>query len=218
MKLLAVGLARSIWLFPIADWNPRGRAMHPLFFWLIEQYKFLKYPSLNEIDWQKGIKFEDGTFKTNAGEELTVTLTVYPDGVIADTRSSTLDSDEFLDKTLNAVTENFQYAPYETVLRKKLYSSELYVNMEQPLSGINHELPQFMARLSSPSNDNVSFRMGINFTSDPTNPGAPLIFRLEPAAGSHFSENRYYSHAPFQTDAHIHLLEEFESTFLSHPY
>ena len=97
MNLLSIGLARSIWLFQIAEWNPRGRAMHPIFFSLMEQYKFLKAPKLDEIDWQKGIKFEDGTFKAKTGEELTVALTVYADGAVADTRSSTQHSDEFLD-------------------------------------------------------------------------------------------------------------------------
>lgn len=219
MRLQAVGLARSIWLFPIADWNPRGRSMIPVFLALVEQYKFLKYPSLNEIDWQKGLKFEDGVFKTNAGEELAATLTIYPDGVTADTRSSTIDSDEFLDKTLNWLAEDFNYAPYLNVLRKKIYSSELYVKMEQPVSGINPELPQFMNRISSSLPDGrTPFRVGINFTTDSTNPGTPLIFRLEPAAGFPFSENRYYSHAPLETNAHISLLGEFEATFLSSPH
>jgi len=218
MNLLAVGLARSIWLFQIADWNSRGRAMHPLFFSLIEQYKFLKVPKLDEIDWQKGIKFEDGTFKTEAGDELTVTLTVYPDGVIADTRSSTQDSDEFLNQALSLLSTSFNYPEYQTVLRKKLYSSELHIRMQQTLSDVHHDMAQFMDRISSSVKSEplpLPFRMGISFSSDPAIGGTNLAFRLEPAAGFPFSENRYYSIAPLQTDAHLRLLEEFEAIFLS---
>jgi hypothetical protein len=216
MNLLAVGLARSIWLFQIAEWNPHGRAMHPVFFSLIEQYKFLKVPKLNEIDWQKGVKFEDGTFKTEAGEELTVTLTAYPDGVIADTRSSTQDSDEFLNQALSLISANFNYPDYQTVLRKKLYSSELYIRMQQTLSDVHPDMMQFMNRLSSSvKNDSQIFRMGISFSSDPAIGGTTLAFRLEPAAGFPFSEDRYYSIAPLQTDAHLRLLEEFEAIFLT---
>jgi hypothetical protein len=113
---------------------------------------------------------------------------------------------------------NFNYAPYETVLRKKVYASELYIKMGQLINGIHPELPQFMSRIASfLSNNPIPFRMGINFSSDPEIGGTPLIFRLEPAAAFPFSENRYYSHAPLQTDVHLRLLEEFEATFLSHP-
>lgn len=216
MNLLAVGLARSIWLFQIADWNTHGRAMHPVFFSLIEQYKFLKVPKLNEIDWQKGIKFEDGTFKNEAGDELTITLTVYPDGVIADTRSSTQDSDDFLNQALSLISGSFNYPEYQTVLRKKIYSSELYIKIRQTLSHIHPDIMQFMDRISSSANsDSQPFRMGISFSSDPAIGGTPLAFRLEPAAGFPFSEDRYYSAAPLQTDAHLRLLEEFEAIFLT---
>lgn len=216
MKLLAVGLARSIWLFQIAEWNPRGRAMHPLFFTLIERYRFIKHPKLSEIDWQKGVKFEDGTYKTSQGVEITVALTVYMDGVIADTRSSTRDSDEFLHEALSFLSEEYNYPDYQTVLRKKLYSSEVFVNIGQSLTSVNQDLQQFANRVSSlVSNEASPFRIGITFFSDPSYPGTQLSFKLEPAAGSPFSENRYYSHAPLKTDEHLLLLEEFESTFLS---
>lgn len=215
MKLLTVIIARSIWLFPIADWNPRGRSMIPVFFSLVERYKFIKYPSINEIDWQKGIKFEDGTFTTNAGENLTVTLTVYPDGVTADTRSSTQDSDEFLNSALNVLGDDFHYVPYETILRKKVYLSELHVRMEQPISGIHRGLERFIHEVSTTlPYENVSFRMGITFATDSTHPGTQLQFRIEPAAGFPFSENRIYSHAPVQTDIHLGLLQKFETGFL----
>ncbi len=217
MNLLSIGLARSIWLFQIAEWNPRGRAMHPIFFSLMEQYKFLKAPKLDEIDWQKGIKFEDGTFEAKTGEELTVALTVYADGAVADTRSSTQHSDEFLDQALNLLSSSFNYPDYQTVLRKKMYSSEVYIRMQQTLSEIHPGIMQFMNHFSSSIQDDSlrgyspSFRMGISFSSDPSIGGTNLGFRLEPAAGFPFSENRYYSLAPLQTHTHLRLLEEFES-------
>ena len=215
MNLLTVSAARSIWLFQIFDWNPRGRSLNPVYFSLIEKYSFQKYPKLHEIDWQKGIKFEDGVFVNRAGEQLAVSLTVYNDGLVADTRSSTTDSDYFLEQTLGFLTSEFNFPDYQTVLRRKTHASELVIRLERPMDSLNPKLRAFADRLSTlTSSDNAPFRIGINLSSDPGIVGTSLSFRLEPALGFPFSENRYYSLAPLPTDVHLNLLQEFEATFI----
>lgn len=215
MNLLAVSCARSIWLFQIYDWNARGRSLNPIYFALSEKYKFVKYPKLQEIDWQKGIKFEDGVFVNRAGEELAVNLTIYNDGLVADTRSSTIDSDYFLEQLLGFLTSDYGFPDYQTVLRKKAYSSELFVRLERRVDSINSRLRSFAERLSTLiSDDGVEFRPSINLVTDPGRTSVNLAFRFEPAIGFPFSENRYYTLAPVPTDIHLTLLKEFESTFL----
>lgn len=216
MNLLTISAARSIWLFQIFDWNPRGRSLNPVYFSLIEKYTFQKYPKLHEIDWQKGIKFEDGVFSNQAGEQLAVNLTVFNDGLVADTRSSTIDSDYFLEQTLGFLTSEFGFPDYQLILRKKAYASEMVIRLERPTDSINPKLRAFADRLSALiPNDNVPFRVGINLVSDPGSVGTALNFRLEPALGFPFSENRYYSLAPVPTDVHLTLLQEFEATFIT---
>lgn len=216
MNLLTIAGARSIWLFQIYDWNPRGRSLIPIYSSLVEKYNFQKYPKLNEIDWQKGVKFEDGVFVNKAGEQLAINLTVYNDGVVADTRSSTIDSDYFLEEMLGYFTTAFGFPDYQLVLRKKAYASEMVVRLERPTDSINPKLRAFADRLSALlPNDNIPFRAAINLASDPERAGTALSFRLEPAAGFPFSENRYYSLAPLPTDVHLSVLQEFEATFLA---
>ena len=209
MNLLAVGCARSIWLFQIYDWNACGRSLNPIYFALMEKYKFSKYPKLQEIDWQKGIKFEDGIFVNRADEELGVNLTIYNDGLIADTRSSTIDSDYFLEQLLGFLTSDYGFPDYQTVLRKKAYASELFVTLERPVDSINPKLGAFAKRLSSLlPEEGIEFRPSINLVTDPGRASATLAFRLEPAIGFPFSENCYYTLAPVPTDVHLNLLNE----------
>src|SRR5438874_7481889 len=72
MQLLNVITARSVWLFDIAELNPRGKALFPdLFEWLKEAYDFQKVPSsLTDVDDTKAFVFSNGQYQ--AKEEIFV--------------------------------------------------------------------------------------------------------------------------------------------------
>ena len=86
MKLLSIALARSVWLANVNDLNPRGRNLYPLIHsFLLDTYKFKKYPKLNdEVDESKGIVFDNGEFKNEAEEHLSIKMTIFNYGIIAD--------------------------------------------------------------------------------------------------------------------------------------
>lgn len=222
MQLLAVKQARSIWLIYLADLNPRGHNLFSLIPLIIEKYKFLLFPNpnkLEEFDLQKGIKFGNGSFQKDPQYNIEVDLTIYNDGFIADTRSSTKDSDTFLDEFLTWISSEFNLVPYQEVLRKKSYVSELWVHTDKSLKTLNPRLENFAKKINSliegHNHHLINYEpTGIIFNTDPVlYPPGP--FRFERMIEVPFAENRYYSAAPLQTEVHLELLEELESILSS---
>ncbi len=218
MQLLAVKQARSLWFSYLAEINPRGRNLFSLIPFIISKYKFLLFPNpnnLEDFDLQKGIKFDNGSFQKDSENNIDVALTVYNDGFIADTRSSTKDSDVFLDEFLTWMSSEFNLVQYQEVIRRKAYVSELWVHTDKSLNTLNPRLEKFAKKITSliegHSHHPINYEStGIIFNTDPVlYPPGP--FRFERMIDIPFAENRYYSGAPLQTEVHLELLEELES-------
>lgn len=217
MKLLSVQKARSIWLLYLMDLNPRGLYDYALIAPMIEKYKFLKVPTkFEEYDLTKGCVFANGLFKRESQDDIGIDITLYNDGFVVDSRSSTEDSDAFLDDFLTWLSKDFALIPYKEILRRKLYISELWMQANKPLNALNAKLEGFAKRLSSlmfteKDHPIVFETSGIRFWTDPSlraNP--PGQFTFERSLNTPFNENRYYSAAPLQTGDHLELLEELE--------
>lgn len=215
MNLLSINLARSIWLGPTIDFNPRGiRIDHSLFPYLIETYKFKKYPLPTETpDMTKGILFEDGAFTIEQENyPVGITFTIFNDGLVADTRSSTIHSDAFLENVLIQASEIFKISNFQTILREKVYISQVFVSTDKSIELLNPKLNQISKYLSKKlGKDNIFQLGGLHFWHDQKdkNPKAPFTF--ERTVNVPFSENRYYSAAPLQTEDHLELLDKLES-------
>ena len=142
MKLVSVQLARSTWLADINEFNPRGLNMFAdLVPHLTDTYKFKKVPQETD-DFSKGMKFERGEYVTDGGEPLMVELTLYNDGVVADTNSSTKASDEFLEdlaKSLPSLGLSFD----AEMIRRKLYISQVFVKAEVNMDAAFAKLKAF---------------------------------------------------------------------------
>jgi hypothetical protein len=219
MQLLKVITARSIWLLPIADMNPRGKAIDTaLIEWLKRTYHFQKYPSSAfDLDSEtKTLVFLGGKFKSGHEEDgkeryIIVGLTVYNDGLVANTESSTNDSDKFLDEALHSAAKEFGLV--HPVTRKKLYFSEMDVQLDRPISLVNPKLEQLASRISELRKElPVTFEFsGVTFLPEPSAQATTSGFSIERKVNTEWSENRYYTRAPLQTDAHLQILEEFET-------
>lgn len=223
MKLLAVKQARSIWLVNIVDLNPRGLSLLALIPPVIERYKFQLYPTKAEEMFGaniKEIKFIGGSFQTDLHHIIGVDLTMFNDGLVVDTRSSTKDSDTFLNDLLIWVSTEFGLVPYQEVLKSKVYVSELWVQTDKSLNSLNPNLDKFAKRITSliegHSHHPIAYETsGIMFWTDPSVINPPNPFRFERIIDRPFSENRYYSAAPLQTEIHLEMLEELESILSS---
>lgn len=219
MELISVLTARVIWFVDFRDLNPRGRALrHTLFPALADRYHFEKYP-FDTKDNQPtpenpGFRFTDGEFLNSDGVQVNVNLTIHEDGLVADTRSSTRDSEAFLADVTQWFVKDFELIFHPNMVLRKGYVSELNVSPSRPLNGLHPGLGQLAARLSAlVSTPEYPFRYepaGITLSGDPTLELKPAEFRFERRYDAPFSTNRYYTKAAVHTDVHLELLDELE--------
>ncbi len=214
MEILSVNLARAIWLGPVLDFNPKGLNLYPILFPpLVATYGFTKFPSVTEpVDLTKGVTFEGGQFEVGEERPIVIRFTIYNDGFIADSASSTTYSDAFLVDVFNLFSQLYNIPDYRTVITRRVYLSHIYCRPAKPLSFVNPKLMPISSYLSEHvEQHSFSFDIGgIEFWSDQVVklPSAP--FKLERALGVPFSENRYFSVAPLPTEKHIKLLHMLE--------
>jgi hypothetical protein len=216
MKLLTIGLARTQWWGHMADFNPKGIAFYPLIMtFLIKTYKFKIFPDPTKIPAPGvGLKFERGEFAVKEDFLTDVALSVYNDGLTADTYSSTDHSDAFLLDVWTHFTEIFKSPDYNEVIRKKTHLSQLYVSTDKSLQTVNPKLRDFAQLLSvtiSNEQPEAFYELGgVSFWADSVAGISATPFAFERAMNVPFSENRYYSAAPLQTGQHLELLDRLE--------
>src|SRR5580700_6281661 len=152
MKLISVGSARSIWLFDINDLNPRGKDVNAeLLDWLKEAYFFDKAPtSPNDLDPEKrSLKFERGRFQIKEEIYISVDLEVYSDGFVANSRSSTRDTDAFVEDVLSLAAKEFSLTYDPAMIRTKMHVSELTVRVDSVLFNLHPKLVDFANTIST---------------------------------------------------------------------
>jgi hypothetical protein len=220
MELLSVARARSIWLIHLQDINPRGKNVNAhIIEWLRDKYHFLKFPSsiYDRDTTNQSLMFNNGSFLGNDGSSVEIDLSFYNDGLIADTRASTKDSDIFLGDLLNSFVRDFDLVYKPEMIRKRLYVSELNLRLKQPLSNINSKMQAVVHKIISMIGDEdvktLNFA-SLGFWWDPASASAQSHFQFERTLNVPFSEQRYYSRAPLQTEDHLQLLDEFEELLL----
>ena len=220
MKLLSVKSARSIWLLNLGDLNPRGRAIdRDVLSELVKRYSFARGPDIKQIvEARKNnqpVVLEGGVFQAADRSVIDVSLSVYRDGLMADTRCSTSECDRFLDEILSWLHTDLGLLDYRTVKTKKLYVSELSVSTENSLNIINPALNRFAeilgTKVISPI-QNIKYELGaIGFWIDPAQNPKHVHFRLEREEDVPFGDNRYYSIAPLETEQHFDVLALLEN-------
>lgn len=218
MKLLSIIRARSIWLFTVNDLNPNGKYIEAeVTTGMAARYGFSKIPTPKDIqaarENNEPIKFLGGHFGKK-GKEAVIDFSVYKDGLIADARSSTTDTDAFLEDLLTWLTKEFGLLSHKEIVQRKVYASEMHVSTSRSLSLINPKLNELHALISSKADGFVDVRMelgAIGFWADQVLPTKPAPFRFERAEGIAFAENRYYSIAPCKTEAHLDVLNGLEA-------
>jgi hypothetical protein len=182
----------------------------------VNSYKFKKFPLPNEkLDETKGVKFEQGEFKKKDDETIIILeFTIFGNGFVIDSRSSTKDSDEFMKEILTRAHEEFNLTPYEEVIKKKNYLSQMSVSMDKSIGSLNPKLKEIAKYLSDNIvgyEDAVFEPGGISFWSDQKPTLNPAPFSLERQVTAPFSDKRYVSTAPLETEKHWELLNKFES-------
>jgi hypothetical protein len=182
----------------------------------VNSYKFKKFPLPHEkLDEVKGIKFEQGEFKRGDETIIILDFTIYNDGFIIDSRSSTDDSDEFMKEILTRAHDEFNLTHYDEVIKRKNYLSQMFVSMDKSIELLNPKVKEISKYVSDNiiGFENVSFRLaGMSVFADqkPAPNINPAPFTIERQLGSPFPLNRYFSSAPLRTQNHWELLNMFE--------
>ncbi len=215
MQLLAVRTARFIAAITTEELNPRGLVIYPsLIEGLIAKYDFDTYPDDDaELDETKGIVFENG----NWNGILIDRVTIFGDGIVIDTRSSTKDSEAIFDEAMQWASESVGITYSPNMVSRKIYVSELVLRLEVGFNSLNPALQSFCEKLSSTVNSYAGLTAnyglnGVTFNYDTSHLNTSIApFRIDRLENTAYSENKYYAVAPLQTDEHLELLEEFEN-------
>ncbi|MBS1839406.1 MAG: hypothetical protein JSS69_06540 [Acidobacteria bacterium] len=212
MNILYVGLARTIWLFDFGLLNPKGMNLRGVLEEIGKRYQFAQTPK-NELDFdeQRSLSFKSGAFTGQRKVQLLVNLSVYSDGIVADTTSDTDETTEFLNDLAKWLSDTYGLVvPKE---RRENYLSQIDFQIAAPLAVLNPRLGQFVKRVEGHINTKSQLDMAsIQFwTEDFGKPGVPAPVKIERKIPAPFSSNHYFSQAPITTKNHIALLNEFEA-------
>ena len=211
MKLMAIMGSRSIWLQDMKLFNPTGKKLFPeIVLELQKRYGFAKVPtSYDEWLHKDGARFVEGGFKTSDAV-VSIDLTVYADGLTVDCRAGTEYCDEFLAEVLKWASARFQLPDPQSIRCQIMYSSELDIQLEADFERVASRFRPVIGQLRSPVGAHPYICQTLSFG---LNPALPMrsTFEIQRRTNIDASENRFYSHANLQTQAHISVLKELES-------
>jgi hypothetical protein len=214
MNLISVTLAKSIWLFDTTELNPNGLDLLPVAEALNDRYKFQKYPTPEEVQLAapNGLQFSGGTFRIDDGQWILVALAVYSDGLVAETRCNTNQTDAFVSDVLMFASRQFRLRFEPSMVREKTYLSQVIVSSDKVLRTVDPKLAAFSAYLSTMLKFSAQIQTtGVHFGPDPSAVGGKsFALRLERKANTPFDKNLYFSEAPLSTDQHLEALKAFE--------
>ena len=203
-------------MFPTDYLNPNGSSVIPAIQGVIDRYSFLVHPSLTEVfeSENKSLELKAGTFITQDKMPLHVSLSVHSDGIVADTQSSTEDSDLFLEDVLTFLSDSFDLVPCSELPINRVYLSEIYFTLNKTPDFFSSLTDSFIEKSSSYINtDKVGkFQfMGFHLATDPGKSKNPSFIRVERVVDVPFNENRFFSSGQIKTNEHIELLEGLET-------
>ena len=197
MELINVALARSIWLFDLNDLNPQGKSIFPdAFAWLREKYAFDTFPkTIGDKDPEKnGFLFKNGKFQIDE-DSIHVNFSIYTDGLVAETRSSTERGDLLLEEILRSTASRYGLMLRPDMVRKKQYVSELTIRLEHSPGDLNEKISRFselLSRLFTRHSLPAFEFTGMVFAPDTSASSyKPPGFMVERKQGAPFADNRY---------------------------
>lgn len=210
MEITAIALARVVSFIETLDLNPQGKAYFPnMVPALVERYGFLKFPQkLEDFDEEKGVTFEGGRF-----ESITVQrIQVFSHVLVAETASSTSDSERILEDALTWASGTFGLHYRSGMIKRKAYVSQVIFHSDHLLDKLHPSLLKISAMLNSrvPKyfGRELDYRpAGLTISYDPGSiKSGTSVFSIEPRAEIPYSEHKYFSTAPLPTEEHIELL------------
>jgi hypothetical protein len=209
MKLLVIESSRIIYLMQAL--RPIGQVYIPdAIIKLKERYSFVKVPNPDQIP---PLYFSIGKFRDVQIAE----FSIYNDGFIVSSSSDTDVLDGFIDDLLAWAAKELSIEPLTGTTPEKFYESSIIVKAEGDLTASTSsrlDISSVVAPAMKAANISVPLKLsGVIFDFDTKNfLGKRKPFRLiiDRRIGVAFSENIFYSQAPFRTKDHLEVLASFE--------
>jgi hypothetical protein len=144
-----------------------------------------------------------------------VGLSIYSDGFVADTVSSTDDTTAFLVELTGWMTKEFGLTLPSKI--RKSYLSNIDLECDSPLINLNPRMTEILAfiesRYKASHEESLRFDFaGITvWTENVSQSGAPAPLKFERKIQAPLSANHYFSQAPLQTSDHTEVLNKLEA-------
>jgi hypothetical protein len=219
MKIVSISLGRAVWIFDLARVNSKGRSLLDTIHALGARYRFAKFPQhLMDLNKEQALEFNSGTFIKD-GIDFRVGLTIYNNGIAADSFSYTENSEAFLEDVA-AWLSSERGIDIKSELKRNGYVSHLQVQAKSSLPLWNPKLdfvPSAVSALATSMDGKPRQYAMDGILLAPTDAGvpmAPLQFQLDRKWGTDSNENIYYSQAAMGTQDHLALLNKIEAVLL----
>ncbi|MCX6618988.1 MAG: hypothetical protein NTZ98_23185 [Acidobacteria bacterium] len=216
MQLSAVLLARVVAFIETFDLTPRGGVYYPdLVEALVRRYGFQKFPQrIEEFDETKGVEFLTG----RDGDKVIERFVIWNTLLLLETRSSTDDSKDILERALSWGEKEFRLAYRPGMVKRWAYVSNITFETDFPLlASVSGPLRKLSLGTTNALAEAIGERLDyeptvITLTHDQLARKYGLAgFTIQRRVDAPFSDNKYFSEAPLPTQTHIHLLEAFEA-------
>ena len=216
MQLSAVLLARVVAFIETFDLTPRGGVYYPdLVEALVRRYGFQKFPQrIEEFDETKGVEFLTG----RDGDKVIERFVIWNTLLLLETRSSTDDSKDILERALSWGEKEFRLAYRPGMVKRWAYVSNITFETDFPLlASVSGPLRKLSLGTTNALAEAIGERLDyeptvITLTHDQLARKYGLAgLTIQRRVDAPFSDNKYFSEAPLPTQTHIHLLEAFEA-------
>jgi hypothetical protein len=207
-----VGIDSSKVVFFTQVHRPAGQLYAPdAFAKLIERYSFVKYPSPDQV---LPYTFGIGKFQNTQITE----LSIYNDGITASSASDTDLLDTFIDDLLAWAARELQLIEAPANKPEKYYESSIVVKSTTNLASVA-ELRSGLSNILQPALEAAKIDAALQLSGLIFDFDLPRVqslkrkpFRLtiDRRLGVPFSENVFYSQAPFRTKDHVEVLASLE--------
>lgn len=215
MELLSIVTARSVFLFEVDSLDPFGkRSAAEAVMELRNRYGFASVPeSLSNVDNNQGAAFSSGRL----GDIVIDKLTLFSNGVVVDTRSSTENAEAIANDLLDISRE---VLGSKAVVGRKHFVSQVTFKSKMQLSRMNPILAEIGEQIrqslgSSMHQEYAVDTFGVTIQVDETQARIlPAKFVIARRADAAYFEDTYFSSAPLRTGLHLELVGKFEASIL----
>jgi hypothetical protein len=219
MQLASVPLARVLGYIEITELNSRGTVFFPEFLnKVIERFDFQKYPGDDQdLNLEQGVELLEGRWNAiNVNK-----LAIFSGALIVETRTSTADSERILEEMLVWGANELGLSYKSGMIKRKQYLSDLVFYSDVKLLAVHPAFANLQKAVTDAGERYLWQRreydlthFGLDFDKTLT----PLVsaqFSIQRRGNALFSDNKYFSEAPFPTDVHIKLVEQLEADLLA---